>query len=124
MSARSIPRHQWASFFDSFSHAHEGWLSTIVVAREGSQPMIEACDMPLRNIKLYADGLVVSIGLGARGDPDLTYTVHAPAYVALHVRADGADEGMHIETPGSVIELRFRVAAVPESLDGLAVSST
>ena len=45
MSARSIPRHQWASFFDSFSHAHEGWLSTIVVAREGSQPMIEACDM-------------------------------------------------------------------------------
>ena len=126
MSARPVPRDRWASFLDSFSRSHEGWLSSIEITRAGIIPAAKVRDKPLIAVSFRegrsGDG-AISIQAGARGSQYSTYVVREVIRVELETTDQGADEGLRVETAdGSVTRLRFRVAAVPESLDGMVLA--
>ena len=51
----------------------------------------------------------------------VTHVVEAPTRVYLLADAQGAHEGLAIETgEGTTTRLRFRAAALPEMVDGIA----
>jgi uncharacterized protein DUF5335 len=127
MSAHTVPRSEWESFLESFGRAHEGWLSSLEVARPGETAAVVAFEMPLVDVKLerssaHADD-VIAIGLRAPDGARVTHVMRKPIAVALDVAASGADAGMHIRSAADTMRLRFRVAAAPESLDGVAPGS-
>ena len=81
--------------------------------------------MPLMHARLEHPGdgrCTVSLALGDRSGRHLTYNVREPIRIVHDRSDDGADEGMHIEAPSTITRLRFRVAATPESLDGMVTS--
>lgn len=107
MATQEIPCSEWPAFFASFSRAHEGWLCSVAASPYA----------PLREVAVAGDGSI-AIDLHAH----MRHVVHRPARVFNETDDRGADEGLRIETRArDVVALRFRVAALPESVDGLAV---
>jgi hypothetical protein len=126
MSARLVLRDRWPSFLESFSRSHEGWLCSIEIARTPAVPAIKARDMPLIAVSSRQSpngDYAVSFHVGNRAGPYSTHVMREATRVELETNDLGADEGLRVETAdGSVTRIRFRAAAVPESLDGMVLS--
>ena len=50
-----IPPAEWASFADSFSRQHEGWLANVSVSH-GPEKCIEICNCRLQGITICREG--------------------------------------------------------------------
>ena len=121
MQTVEIPAEAWTKTLDEFSALHEGWLVSLDVLEEtiGAQHAVD--NLPLLGVSAdRADGAsAITISAG-RPAEHITHTIHAPTRVQIERREDGADVALQIESAGGTRAiLRFRVAALPETVDGL-----
>jgi dienelactone hydrolase len=122
---QEIAAEEWISFFDSFSRQHEGWLVSIMTIRGGEQKT-EVRDVRLEGISsdhLNAwDEIYISVDRGNRDH--LTHAVKSPLKVMFRQDLRDAHEGIDVHSAdGTVTGIRFRIAARPESLDGVLVDT-
>ena len=124
MAWREIPRTEWEAFLDGFSRQHRGWL----VALERSGPHAER-DRTLRRLRHVsvedehtprgARRLSVTLDDDAVADGRLVVRVDSPQRILLEESNGGQHHRLAIEGPDSFIRLRFRIAASPETVNGV-----
>jgi hypothetical protein len=108
MSVREIPAREWPEFLDKLGRERHAWLAT--VDRSG---LIEVREQPLESITA-GEGIDIRIGKKA-------IHVDDPQAVRVEETAEGATQVLQIDdATGRRLTLRFRVAAAPGALDGLA----
>ena len=112
-----VPPGEWESFLEHFSDQHGGWLINIFDDRS-----VIVNERRLKRIALDGGNGAHSIEIwtgGPAGD-DLVHTVPTPTHLTFKQSSTGAHEGLDITSDnGTVTSLRFRVAARPETLDGI-----
>src|SRR5205814_26860 len=121
MPTKEIPRDEWASFLDSFSQQHQGWLVTLEVIAPEIGAQEEASNLPLEGITSSGSNehKTISISVGNVPSNHLTHTVNDPTWLWLKQTPQGADEALEIEsTDGVKTLLRFRSAMPAEMVDG------
>jgi hypothetical protein len=132
-----IPREQWKTFCDQFTRQHHAWIVNLSVSDTdvGLGGGIGAVDAE-RHMRLLSrsaafhsiaveddDGhctlaIVVGPPPGA-----VACWIYDPRHLFFRHTEEGAHEGLVIESPsGETTLLRFRAAALPEDLDGMAVA--
>jgi Family of unknown function (DUF5335) len=123
MVTLEIPRQDWTRRLDEFTAVHEGWLVSLDILGPnlGSQP--ELANLPLLGVSadpVSADRkIVVSVARG--GSAHFSHVIDAVTRVYLEQTEDGADAALQIESAdGTTAILRFRAAALPETVDGVA----
>lgn len=110
-----VPRPEWPGLLSRFSREHRAWLATVVELRKGVQA-IRAVERPLGSVVLEEpESLAIRF---ADGSPQVL--VAAPRALRIEETPAGAECGLEIESPQAVTRLRFRAAALPETLDGVA----
>ncbi len=121
MRNRQIPRAEWAPFFEGFGRRHVRWLSTVRIVDPRIGAQVEARDLPLEGIVVdpAARG-PISILLGRGPDSNLEHPVEDPQQVWVEMTESGAEAALEIVSGGGrKTILEFRVAALPETVDGL-----
>ena len=117
-----VPRKEWPEFLDTFSRQHRAWLTTVEPAA-GEFNATDAEARPLAAVTPQRDGHHVSaIEIAFAGDShDAVVRVENPITVRLRKTDEGADRGLEIvDDEGACTRIRFRAAAKPEMLDGVA----
>jgi hypothetical protein len=115
VSLREIPVPQWDPFLDQFSREHRAWLASVDRVHPGAPSHLEVGERPLRSIETDA---VTGIEIRFQ---DGTVRVEAPKALRVDETDEGAARGLEIEDwSGERVRLRFRIAAPPGALDGLA----
>jgi hypothetical protein len=124
MSTREIPRNQWRTFLDQFSREHRAWLATIERVRGGSPASVEALERPLASVVPHIAGSrVARIDIRLQPDSHTGEPIHvdAPASVRVDETPEGVVRSLEIvDDDGESTRVRFRVAPLPETLDGIA----
>ncbi|HEX9302915.1 MAG TPA: DUF5335 family protein [Thermoanaerobaculia bacterium] len=121
MVTREIPREEWPEFFEEFTRRHEGWLVTVENFGDlGAQ--VEEHERPLKGI--FAEGKketpAVEILTGATLDETFTHAVAHPTRVRVEETPEGAESALEIQSRDEGTTLvRFRAAALPETVDGV-----
>jgi hypothetical protein len=116
-----IPAAEWTSFLNRFSAQHEGWLASISVTA-GPNKSSELGNCRLEHIALVqvAEKRQVRMSMFRDCEERLVHEVENPLRLTFKRDVTGAHEGLDIAAKdGSVAALRFRVAARPETLDGI-----
>ena len=117
-----VPRNEWPDFLDTFSRQHRAWLTT--VERPAGEINATGADpRPLAAVTSERDGHHVSaIEIAFAGDSHRGLVrVENPIAVRLRTTDEGADRGLEIvDAEGVCTRVRFRAAARPEMLDGVA----
>lgn len=134
MPSEDIDKGRWPHFCPTFARRHRGWLVSVherdtaaLPADATDEPMpaegLVAQDMALHGIDCQtpeAEGASLTLALAGPNGP-LTYAIADPVRLSLERTATGADQGLRIDSDtGRTVFLRFRAAAQPEALDGLA----
>ena len=122
MRTTEIPRAEWSRGLAEFSAAHDGWLVSLDILSPdiGAQPDIT--DLPLVGVA-FEDirAGTVTISAGRSAVPEITHTIQAPRHIWIERTDAGADAALAIESAdGAKTILRFRTAALPETVDGIA----
>jgi Family of unknown function (DUF5335) len=122
MQTIEIPREHWAHGLDQFTTIHEGWLVSLdVLGPEiGALPQVDS--LPLLGISAdrshHDDTIAVSVGRS--GTDQLTHIVHGVTHIFVERTDEGADAALQIQSAdGTTTIMRFRVAARPETVDGV-----
>jgi hypothetical protein len=122
MRTVEIPREAWVEQLNEFTAIHEGWLVSLdVVGPEiGAQP--EIINLPLLGVSAdridHDRAIAVSVMVSATGH--FTHMIHGVTRIYIERADDGADAALEIESAdGTRTILRFRVAALPETVDGI-----
>jgi hypothetical protein len=122
MRTVEIPREAWAQTLNEFTAIHEGWLVSLDVQGPVIGAQAEINNLPLLGIsadRADHDGTIM-ISAGSLVGEHIIHTIHAATRVYIERREDGADVALQIESAdGTKAILRFRVAALPETLDGV-----
>jgi len=117
-----VPRNEWPEFLETFTRQHRAWLTTVETpAGDMAAPAAEP--RPLAAVTPESDGHRVSaIEIAFAGNSHGgVVRVENPASVRLRQTDDGADHGLEIvDDEGVCTHVRFRSAAIPEMLDGIA----
>jgi hypothetical protein len=121
MVTREIPRSGWSEYFDAFSRRHDGWLVTIEVFDKELGAQVEAEERPLKGISAGRQKHEIEIITGGEPDDSLTRIIERPTRVQVEETSAGAEAAISIESEDEGTTLvRFRSAALPETVDGLA----
>lgn len=132
MKSTDIIPEQWPQFCENFSRQHRGWLvTTSILERSSDAPVTEideshahrtARDLPFGGLSVEPSGrdLVLLLGEGK-------LHIYEPISDVVRIRRletdDGGDAGLRIDRSDETgVLLTFRVAARPESLDGVAAA--
>ena len=116
-----VPPEEWGSFLHSFSQQHEGWRVSIVEL-SGSETPLNVGNARLERITIDELQATRQICIAVVRDDGshLLYQVANPVRLTFKRSPAGAHEGLDITSAdGAVTTLRFRVAAHPETLDGI-----
>ena len=126
MRTVAIPREVWFQQLNEFTAIHEGWLVSLdVLSPEfGAQP--EIVNLPLVGVsadRIDHDGTIaVSVMVSATGH--FTHVIQGVTHICVERADDGADAALEIESgDGTRTILRFRVAALPDTVDGIVRQS-
>jgi Family of unknown function (DUF5335) len=117
-----IPREAWIRQLNEFTAIHEGWLVSLdVLGPEiGAQP--EIVNLPLLGVsadRIDHDG-VIAVSVMVSAAEHFTHMIHGVTRIYVERADDGADAALEIESAdGMRTILRFRVAALPETVDGI-----
>ncbi|HTY42474.1 MAG TPA: DUF5335 family protein [Thermoanaerobaculia bacterium] len=123
MKTTAVVPYEWAVYFDEFSRRHRGWLVQLTILDPKLGAQVEARDVALQGI--VADPRV----------REVTFLLGEPAQLAEHAvrrvaRAwvelgdDDTVEAVQIEADdGTRAILQFRVAVLPELVDGISPAS-
>ena len=122
MPSVDVPRSEWPEFLETFSRQHRAWLTTV---EQPAGVMIAPVDepRPLAAVTSERDGRRVSaIEIAFAGDSQGgVVRVENPTSLRLRQTEEGADRGLEIvDDEGVCTRVRFRAAAIPEMVDGLA----
>ena len=122
MRTIEIPRSDWSGRFDEFSRRHDGWLVSLdIVMAPSDGPQREFRQLPFVGIVAErAGGGTISIAVAEPTGEQVTHMIHSPTHVFLKKTRTGADAALEIESAdGLKAILRFRTAAMPETVDGV-----
>jgi hypothetical protein len=122
MQTVEIPHEAWAPTLNSFTAIHQGWLVSLDVLGSTIRAQSEIRDLPLFSVATdtadHEEAIAISASRSA--DERITHRVYAPTRVQLQRREDGAAVALQIESAdGTKTILRFRTAALPETVDGI-----
>lgn len=123
MRTVEIPHEAWAQTLNEFTAIHEGWLVSLDILGSTIGAQREINDLPLLGVsadRADHDG-TITISAAARSAAEhITHTIHAATRLHIERRDDGADVALQIESAdGTKAILRFRAAALPETVDGV-----
>ena len=122
-TTREIKREEWPDFFDGFSRRHEGWLVTIEILDNELGDQIEVENQALKGIvaERRRDPKVIEIFTSNTSKESSTHIIDKPITVWVEETGEGAEAAVEIESEdhGKTL-LRFRSAALPETVDGVA----
>ncbi len=116
MNQREIPRPEWPDFLASFGRRHRSWLATVEEWPHEAPERTRAVDQPLESLAPEDGAIAIRLGSGE------VLRVEAPQALRVDVTPRGEELGLDLETRRGVTRLRFRAAALPEELDGVAPS--
>ena len=116
MNQREIPRREWPQFLASFGRRHRSWLATIEEWPREAPERTRAVDQPLESLDAEDGAIAIRLGNGE------VLRVEAPQALRIDVTERGEELGFDLDTARGVTRLRFRAAALPEELDGIAPS--
>jgi hypothetical protein len=118
----AIARQEWATALNAFTRRHDGWLVTLDVLAPDQGPQREFENLPLLGVsadRVNHDGTIV-ISVSWSRIEHLTHFVPGVKGISVEQTSDGSDAALWIESSdGTTTVLRFRVAALPETVDGL-----
>lgn len=124
MVYQEIPREQWKDFCDEFSKQHEGWLVSVELVDETAEPNHEviASELPLWGVTVDELPDQTEVHIIAGDQPrHVTHVITDPAAIAFEQDEQGGHTGLRIDTQeGPSLLVRFRTAAVPESVDAIS----
>jgi hypothetical protein len=117
-----VPRSDWSRALNEFSAIHEGWLISLEIVSAAIGAQREITDLPLVGLTFEAtNGGTVTVSAGRLGSAHITHTIREPHHIWIERTAAGADAALAVESAdGAKTILRFRTAAVPETVDGIA----
>jgi uncharacterized protein DUF5335 len=122
MQTVEVPREEWTRALDEFSAKHEGWLVSLELLDPsiGAQP--EMNDLPLVGVTAEVTTPNPTITIAAARQTDqVTHVIHEPTRVRIERTDQGADLALQVEsTDDATAILRFKSAALPETVDGVA----
>ncbi len=117
MSVVSIPRGEWRNFLFSYCRQHEGWLTSFAAPDDPVGKPLRLSNIRLESTDAH-DRIVISF---EADHGQVEHSIPHPRAIAAVRSEEGADAGLDIRSEdGDVTSLRFRSAALPESLDGIA----
>ncbi len=121
MQTIEVPQQEWTRALNEFSAVHDGWLVSLELLSDefGAQPQVR--DLPLIGVTAESRrGHPVITISAARTDGELfTHLIDEPTHVRIERTDQGADAALQIESAEGAAILRFRKAALPETVDGL-----
>ena len=122
MPVQTIPQTEWNEFLEAFSRRHEHWLATIETHDLETGETVASRFTPLQSIQLdLEDQRNPRINVTVRSDEkEIKHILFRPSEVTLEVADDGNDKAIRVVSLNTVTTVRFRVAASPELLDGVA----
>lgn len=124
MAYQEIPREQWKDFCDEFSKQHEGWLVSVEIVDETGEPNHEVIASELALWGVTVDELQdqTEVHIIAGDQPrHVTHVIRDPAAIGFEQDEQGGHTGLRIDTQeGPSVLVRFRTAAVPESVDAIS----
>ena len=122
MPTVEIPVAEWEAFFRSFDLVHSGWLCTLEIVSLAIGAQTWARNLPLAGISADRDlgASSISVTLGTTKDTRVSHSIDAPEHVWVKRTAEGADEALEIEAGEMKTLITFRVAAMPDTVDGIA----
>jgi hypothetical protein len=117
-----IPREAWVRQLNEFTTIHAGWLVSLDVLGPEIGAQAEIVNQPLLGVsadRIDHDGtIVVSVMLSAT--ERFTHMIHGVTRIYVERADNGADAALEIESvDGTRTILRFRVTALPETVDGI-----
>lgn len=121
MQTVEIPRDAWISALDEFSAIHESWLVSLDVIGPdiGAQP--EIANLPLLGVSADRAEGTITVSAARSAAEHVTHVIDSATRVYIERTESGADAALAIESAdGTTSILRFRVAALPETVDGIA----
>ena len=132
MSQTEISREYWRTFCSEFTREHHSWIVNLSIGniKCAAETKVEEAEQSMQSLvrmaafqAIVADShngdYTISIVVGIPPEK-ATHFIYDPAHLFFHQNVDGAHEGLIIESKsGQNTLLRFRVAALPETLDGI-----
>jgi len=121
MRSRQVPRAEWFSYFREFSEQHQEWLVALRVIHPQLGSQLEAKDLPLEGVVSDPEGRgPISIHLGRSVRGNVEHDIQNPIQVWVEMTDEGAEQAVDIESgDGTKTILEFRVAALPQAVDGI-----
>ena len=121
MPVQAIPQTEWNEFLKGFSRRHEHWLVTIETHDLKTGETVASRFTPLQSIELdLEDQKNPRINVTVRSDEkEVKHILFRPSELSL-VSDDDNDQAIRVVSLNTVTTVRFRVAASPELLDGVA----
>ena len=121
MKELEIPRAEWTQFIESFDRQHHHWLTTIRVYDGQETAEIMAKEVPLESVSIDRNGEIrICVDAKHGSSQNLEHVVVKPNRLLFDEAEDGGHKGIRIESAtGSATNLEFRVAVLPESVDGI-----
>ncbi len=111
MPTQEIPRHEWSTFFDTFTRQHEGWVSTLEVMGPEIGAQQEVLNLPLEGISASRASapVTIAISLGKTAEDHVTHSITNPTRIWLEQTSEGGNAALEIESADEVKTLlRFR----------------
>lgn len=133
MKGIEIPAIQWQEFCESFTRQHHGWLVNMCrldtrAMERNEAPEQEAVRLfpvnrPLQEVRQRQNGDQAEIIVTAGTGKDETSVLIEDAIALFSLRNGDVHHGLRIDSrSGATTLIKFRAAADPEALDGLAAS--
>ena len=123
MQTVEIPRGTWVQRLDEFAQTHERWLVSLEVFSPELGAQLEIENMPL--IGVSADPLdqegTIAVSVARSAAEHITHVIRGVERIQVEQTDEGADVALQIESADhTATVLRFRVPALPETVDGVA----
>jgi Family of unknown function (DUF5335) len=122
MSTSVIPHDQWNDWLQSFTSRHAGWLVTIETHDLQTGETVRSRFMQLLAVELdLEDRKNPRINIVVRDNhQEIKHILFRPSDVTEQLSKQGTEKSLRITSLNTVTTVRFRVAASPELVDGVA----
>jgi hypothetical protein len=117
-----VAQSEWGTFLQSFTSRHNGWMVSIETHDVQTRETVTSRFVRLESVELdLEDRKNPRINVTVRdGQNEIKHILFRPSELVLQTSPDGNDEGLRIVSINTVTTVRFRVAASPELVDGVA----
>lgn len=122
MQTIEVPRQDWTRTLNEFAAIHQGWLISLEVLSPEMGAQREIHNLPLLGVSAeQIDGNgTITISAARSAGEHVSHTIHVPTRMHIERTDQGADVALQVESGDGVRTiLRFRVTALPETLDGI-----